>query len=137
MKGIIQNSLFCLSLVLVLTYATETKYAWPIKRRYSTTIPILRIPPAGCSYNGKVYAPGSEISKGEDRENNWCFGSYCSHDGQIIYWDDFNCFPTTAQPPSLAPSTKSTTTAEATEKTIRDFLKGLFAGLFQKKNLKM
>lgn len=62
------------------------------------------IPPElnGCIQNGKFYAPGEEISRGEDKKNNWCFGSVCGNGGNIIDWENFDCHPTT--PSTTTPS---------------------------------
>ena len=46
--------------------------------------------PLGCLQNGIWYPPGSDISRGSDGEG-WCYGEYCTHDGQLQLWDDFNC----------------------------------------------
>lgn len=55
-----------------------------------------------CFYEGKYYEPLTEISNG--RSGDWCYGSYCNHEGKITHWDDFNC-PLTITPPP-APTTK-------------------------------
>lgn len=55
--------------------------------------------PKGCLENGKWYPPGSEISRGSDGEG-WCYGEYCTHDGQVQLWDDWNCSPK-SQPTTL------------------------------------
>ena len=72
-----------------------------------TTVPMTTTPPItipfGCQGdNGKVYGPGEKISEGFDETSNWCYGSYCSHDGNIIQWDNFNCKTT---PPTTVPMT--------------------------------
>ncbi|XP_045204689.2 uncharacterized protein LOC123557337 [Mercenaria mercenaria] len=60
--------------------------------------------PRGCHYKGTFYKPLSEIEKGQT--GNWCYGSYCNHEGVVVHWDDHKC--TTAQ---TAPSiTKPTET---------------------------
>ncbi|XP_053400534.1 mucin-5B-like [Mercenaria mercenaria] len=51
-----------------------------------------------CFYDGIYYQAGTVISKGEDKDGNWCYGAVCSDSGQVLYWDDFNCFPTTVSP---------------------------------------
>ncbi|EDO34737.1 predicted protein [Nematostella vectensis] len=43
-----------------------------------------------CYYEGKWFAPGSEIYRSSNG-HNWCFGARCSYDGNVIMWDDFNC----------------------------------------------
>ena len=67
----------------------------------STTTPPM---PPGCQYNGQYYPPNSDINKGEDRQNNWCYGAFCDGQGKVLHWDNFNCFPTTT-PPTTTPST--------------------------------
>ena len=66
--------------------------------------------PPGCQYNGQYYPPNSEINKGEDRQSNWCYGAFCDGQGQVLHWDDFNCFPTTTLPTTTAPTTTPPTT---------------------------
>ena len=69
--------------------------------------------PIGCSLNDNFYEPGTEIERSEDKDQNWCYGILCSDSGEILYWDDFNCF-TTALPPTTTGSTPSITTAGST-----------------------
>ena len=57
--------------------------------------PLITSPPTtgtrlGCLKNSIWYPPGSEISRGSDGEG-WCYGEYCTYDGQLQLWDDFNC----------------------------------------------
>ncbi|XP_053374795.1 uncharacterized protein LOC128547097 [Mercenaria mercenaria] len=63
-----------------------------------TTIPPTTIP--GCLYNGKYYSLGSTIDKGYDPDSNWCYGTYCDTNGQILHGDDFNCVKTTTGAPT-------------------------------------
>ena len=81
---------------------------WPVQQ---TTIPTM-VPttPVGCYYNGKYYMRNTQISKSEDRTNNWCYSTYCDYSGQIQHADDFNCFPTTATPATYMVLTKVTPT---------------------------
>ena len=65
--------------------------------------------PFGCFYNGEYFPPGREISRGQDRGSNWCFGMYCGEDGQILAWDNFQCFPTTTTTPTPPPPPPITT----------------------------
>lgn len=58
----------------------------------------------GCLQNGVWYAPGSEISRGSDGQG-WCYGLYCTDDGQLQMWDDFNC--TTESTPAPKPPAQS------------------------------
>ena len=58
-------------------------------------IPVPAVVRIGCYENGKFYAPGEEISRGEDKDINWCYGSFCGDDGSVIAWDNFECYPTT------------------------------------------
>lgn len=58
--------------------------------------PVPAVVRTGCyDENGRFYAPGEEISRGEDKENNWCYGRFCGNDGSVIEWDNFECYPTT------------------------------------------
>lgn len=62
-----------------------------------TPTPSTTTTPLGCLQNGVWYPAGSEISRGSDGEG-WCYGEYCTHDGKLQLWDDFNCktsLPTT------------------------------------------
>lgn len=58
--------------------------------------------PTGCTFNGKWYPPGSEISKKLDGSGG-CYGMYCDADGHLVTRDDWNCgrtaYPTTEPPP--------------------------------------
>ena len=74
---------------------TETPSATPSPSPTSTTTPT----PVGCLQNDVWYPAGSEISRGSDGEG-WCFGVYCTHDGSLQLWDDFNCKTTTTLPPT-------------------------------------
>lgn len=72
-----------------------------------TTIP----PPFGCEYDGKLYFPGESFNEGND-EKGWCYGLYCTENGDIIAWDNFDCGPST-QPttaPPFPPTTSKVTT---------------------------
>ena len=57
--------------------------------------------PPGCEHNDKFYRLGEEISRGVSE--NWCFGMVCGEDGQLIAWDNWDCFgsstTTTTGPP--------------------------------------
>ena len=57
--------------------------------------------PLGCLQNGVWYPAGSEISRGSDGEG-WCYGEYCTRDGKLQLWDDFNC---KTSPPTTLPTT--------------------------------
>lgn len=71
--------------------------------RQPTTPPVFTTTaPAGCYIDGHFYPPGSDISRGEDRASNWCYGTFCSEDGNILQWDNFNCFTTL---PTTIPTT--------------------------------
>jgi len=75
------------------------------------TVPAPTTIPLGCLQNGIWYPPGSEISRGSDG-NGWCYGQNCDQNGQVVFWDDWNCgqattvpAPTsTARAPSTTPS---------------------------------
>ena len=71
--------------------ATEPEYLATAKAPpiYHTTAP--QIGGFGCYHNGNHYHPGEAISKGYDKESDWCYGMYCSDRGEIINWDDWNC----------------------------------------------
>ena len=62
----------------------------------------------GCQYNGQYYPLNSRIYSGEDQQHNWCFGAICDGQGQVLQWDDFNCFPTTTQPTTTPPTPTTT-----------------------------
>lgn len=84
--------------------------------------------PPGCQVNGQFFAPGSEISRGEDREANWCFGTFCDDEGNVLHWDNFYCYPTTTPPSTTEPSTtpQTATTQETKRKRKMKFLNRLF-----------
>ncbi|XP_078347379.1 uncharacterized protein LOC144632577 isoform X2 [Oculina patagonica] len=67
----------------------------------TSTAPTPTPTPLGCLQNGIWYPAGSDISRGSDGEG-WCYGEYCTHDGKLQLWDDFNC--TTTQPTTLPTS---------------------------------
>ena len=65
----------------------------------------------GCiDLDGKWYPAGSEVSRGSDG-NGWCYGLFCSHDGSLTPWDNFNCKPTTTGPATSTTDAPTTTTA--------------------------
>ena len=69
--------------------------------------------PFGCQGDdGKIYGPGEMISEGFDE--NWCYGKYCSDDGNVINWDDFNCKTTTPLPTTVSSTTSPPTTVSST-----------------------
>ena len=63
----------------------------------------------GCHHNGKWYPPGSDISKGSDGKG-WCYGTFCTADGEVAAWDNWDCDPTTEDPSSESPSSTSAPT---------------------------
>ena len=68
----------------------------------------------GCTgLDGKWYPAGSEVSRGSDG-NGWCYGTYCSHDGNLIAWDDWNCKTTTTGPVSSSSIPPPTSTSNPT-----------------------
>ena len=90
------------SLARILTGLLEDRNLDRLRNRMvppTTTPPI----PPGCRYNNRFYPPNSEIESGEDRARNWCFGTICNEHGQVIQWDEFNCFPTTTPPTTRPP----------------------------------
>ena len=68
-----------------------------------------------CEHEGKFYAPGEEISRGTDGDN-WCFGLFCSSDGHVTPWDDFDCGITASLPPA---TTFLFTTPKTTKSSLR------------------
>ena len=48
-----------------------------------------------CFHEGRYHEPLTEISNG--RSGDWCYGTYCNHEGKIVHWDDLNC-PLTITP---------------------------------------
>ena len=65
----------------------------------------------GCTgSDGKWYPADSEVSRGSDG-NGWCYGTYCSHDGNLIAWDDWNCETTTTGPVSSSSIPAPTSTS--------------------------
>ena len=92
---------------------TSSPITVPLTTTPPTTFPMTAI--FGCQGdNGEIYAPGEKMSEGFDESSNWCYGSYCSENGQIIHWDNFNCkqttqttVPMTTSPPTTVPMTTS------------------------------
>lgn len=60
-----------------------------------------------CHHNGRWYMPGTLIEKGQS--GNWCYSTYCSHDGHLLYGDNFHCM-TTIPVFTTVPTTLPTTT---------------------------
>ncbi|XP_060586062.1 uncharacterized protein LOC132741817 [Ruditapes philippinarum] len=58
--------------------------------------------PRGCHFKGKFYEPLSEIEKGQT--GNWCYGTYCNHEGTVVHWDDHKCTTTQTTPPPTQPT---------------------------------
>ena len=113
------------SILEALRSVIEDRSAWPPQS--TKPWPQSTKPPGCYDDNGKYYPPGSQISKGEDRESNWCFGSYCSYDGQVLQWDNFNCYPTPTTTPSSAPPPTSppSTTSPTDEPDFKSFIEFL------------
>ena len=38
------------------------------------------------------------MSEGYDESSNWCYGTYCDQNGNVINWDNFKCKSTTVTP---------------------------------------
>lgn len=55
-------------------------------------------PAAGCTHDNVFYEPGQEITT--HRVGERCYGTYCSHESQVIQWDDWCVTPTTPAPPA-------------------------------------
>ncbi|XP_028396080.1 mucin-5AC-like [Dendronephthya gigantea] len=80
---------------------------------FITTLPIATTP-VGCNVDGKFYYPGEEIESGADRRSGWCYGSFCDEEGNVVAWDNFNCFPTTTPEATTTPSPPTSFTPERT-----------------------
>ncbi|KAL3878310.1 hypothetical protein ACJMK2_030673 [Sinanodonta woodiana] len=66
--------------------------------------PTTSISPDGCIIDGRHFRPGEDISRGTF--GLWCFGSYCSENGEVISWDEWNCNNETPTWPNIQkPST--------------------------------
>ena len=61
--------------------------------------------PFGCKVDGSFYNPGEVIEKWFDAELKWCYGANCTDDGVIVFWDNFDCTPTTTEQPTTFQST--------------------------------
>lgn len=57
--------------------------------------------PTGCNYNNINYEPGQEISS--QQVGDRCHGTYCSHDSQVIQWEDW-CATQPPQSPNQPPA---------------------------------
>ena len=51
-----------------------------------------------CFWEGKFYRPGSDIVRGQ--HDRWCYVTYCDSNGNIQFWDDYNCPPNSMKPTS-------------------------------------
>lgn len=52
--------------------------------------------PAGCNHEGMYYESGQEISSHQVGER--CYGTYCSHESQVVQWEDWCIAPSTVAP---------------------------------------
>lgn len=63
-----------------------------------TTVPNTTPPPRyGCFYEGSLYVPGQEVSRGFDGKG-WCYVKICDQSGQVL---NFKC-PTTTRPQKMS-----------------------------------
>lgn len=51
-----------------------------------------------CFWEGKYYRPGTDIVRGQ--HDRWCYVTYCDSQGNIQFWDDYNCPPNSMKPTS-------------------------------------
>ena len=86
---IIIGLLICMSLVAALTALTQ---AAPSPNQQ------------GCYHEGKYFPLGSYITRNEDRENNRCWGLYCTWHGYVSHWNTEPCFTKTDPQPTTPPS---------------------------------
>lgn len=86
----------------------KSKVKRAVTYQQKTTIPT-RANIHGCEYNSVFYPPG-EISRETDN-HGWCGGLYCSWDGNILAWDDWNCRPTDTTAKLLATTVPKYTSA--------------------------
>lgn len=54
--------------------------------------------------------PGQVIEKGQS--GNWCYSTYCSHDGHLLYGDDFHCMTTIPVSTTVPTTTTPTSTTQ-------------------------
>ncbi|CAB4019523.1 Hypothetical predicted protein [Paramuricea clavata] len=124
------------TLLCFTVYALSLLHAKPVTNDPApnflpATFPATTPRPLGCEVNGKFYSPGEIISSEIDKQFGWCHGTYCSEDGNVIPWDDFNCgattpllpattapFPTTPKTTTPRTTTRQTTTQRATTSRI-------------------
>ena len=93
-KGYDESSDWCYG-----KYCDENSYivswdTWNCKKRTSypptalpTTMPMAR----KCKYGSSLYNDGDKVYERYDKQNNWCYGLFCSNEGQLVYWDKWNC----------------------------------------------
>ena len=91
-----------------------TTTAPPIPTTLPDTTPPFTTTPPGCYDNGKFYPPGSEITVGYDESSDWCYGSICDENGQIISWDTWNCKRKSTTPPATTTPPMPTTLPDTT-----------------------
>lgn len=66
-------------------------------KRPSTTLSTPIHPPddatdKGCIFDDIVFKPGQEIQSITDKQSNRCYGTRCNKHGEIVAWENFNCF---------------------------------------------
>eukprot|EP00112_Aurelia_sp_Birch-Aquarium-sp1_P024000 Seg7387.2 transcript_id=Seg7387.2/GoldUCD/mRNA.D3Y31 product="hypothetical protein" protein_id=Seg7387.2/GoldUCD/D3Y31 len=88
---------------------TVPKTALPL-----TTIPTTLPTRRGCYENGKFFPPGSDISEGYDESSDWCYGSICDTNGEVISWDTWNCKKKSTTPPAATTPPIPTTLPDTT-----------------------
>lgn len=52
----------------------------------------------GCYVDGVYFAPGESMEEGKDEASHWCYGTMCGENGNIIHWDNFECYDSTTTP---------------------------------------
>jgi len=67
---------------------------WNCRKRTTyppTTLPMTMTMARKCKYGSSLYNDGDKVYERYDKQNNWCYGLFCSNEGQLVYWDKWNC----------------------------------------------
>lgn len=104
-----------LAVVIIIPWFVNGVPVTKVPQNTQPPLPNSEIPTeVGCTgLDGKWYPAGSEVSRGSDG-NGWCYGTYCSHDGNLIAWDDWNCKTATTGPVCSSPIPVPTSTPNPT-----------------------
>lgn len=90
--------------IYLATYTLSLLHAKPLTNHPTT----IQATTKGCEYQGQLYSAGERFNEGTDGQG-WCHGLYCSHSGDVVAWDNFNCGTTTSPTTTKFTKPKSAT----------------------------